>query len=245
MQINKQYIELLKSLTSINPSVLILRDGESNVTRMLNVTKDIFYELVAPKSVFDFSGEDIGFFAFPEFHDLFSAFPDAEVTQLDARKLKIKDTETGDSFTYATHERLYIKGTFKGIDPADTHFKFVMSDKMRANIKNRASLISANRINFVSNEDDSLKVTMVNSQTENDFSFIIAKTEAHPDDGHVIDDESGMRTDLSVSFPSGIIAKLPNGDYHVEVSNTGLISFILDAEGIELVVRACAIDEGV
>ncbi len=245
MQINKQYIELLKSLTSINPSVLILRDGENNVTRMLNATKDIFYELIAPKSVFDFQGDDIGFFAFPEFHDLFSAFADSEVTSVDARKLKIKDTESGDSFTYSTHERQYIKGTFKGIDLADTHFKFFMSDKMRANIKNRAGLISADRINFVSNDDDTLKVTMVNSKTENDFSFNIGKTDVSPENGHVMDVDSGMRTDLSVVFPSGIISKLPNGDYDVEVSNTGLITFTLKAEGIELIVRACSIDEGV
>ena len=245
MNINKQYIELLKALTTINPSVLILREGETNLTRMLNVTKDIFYELIAPKESFDFEGDCIGFFAFPEFHDLYSAFGNTEVTQLDARRLKIVDVDSNDAFTYSTHERTFIKGTYKGIDPTDNHFKFLLTDKMRASLKSRAGLVNAERIVFKSIEgEDAVRVTMVNTKSENDFSFAIRKTDELPDNGHILD-ATGARTELDIVFPAGVISKLPNGDYDVEVSNTGLICFKLKAEGISLSVLACCIDTGV
>lgn len=247
MQISKEYIELLKSLTSVNPSVLIVRDEVSNmnVVRHMNATKDIFYELIAPAETFGFDGAYMGFFAFPEFHDLFSAFDHTSIEQHGDDRLKIVDVDSKDAFTYKTHDRQYIKGTFKAIDPTEPEFVFTMTDKLRANIRSKAGLISADRIIIKSVADeDAVLITMLNSKSGNDYSFKVNPNKAETGEGHV-EGDNGERTDLSQIFPASIISKLPSGDYKVEVSSQGLLSFFLKTEGINLSIRATAIDEGV
>ena len=240
MQINKEYIELLKSLTAINPSVLIVRDETetNNIVRQINASRDTFYELGAPRTSFDFEGDCIAFFQFGEFHDLFSAFKNTEVSQLDERKLRITDVDSGDGFTYSTHEKKFITGVFKSVTPVNPHFRWVMNDKMRSAIKSRMSLIGATNLRIASLDDgsDAIRITAFNKDTQNDFFFDLRATEDHSW-GHV--DE----TRVNVVFPASVIAKLPNGEYKVEVSNDGLITFILSTDGISLRVMASSIDD--
>ena len=106
VQYNSELFDLVKDLTAINTQVVFEKDEEGNiVVRRADSESTIAYELKAGREYFDFDGEHVAFYNYPEFFQYFKALGEPELS-ISQKSLTLKEGGSKTSYLLSNPEAI-------------------------------------------------------------------------------------------------------------------------------------------
>jgi hypothetical protein len=218
---NKDFLSLLNELSSINESIIIKKSesGDAIVVQRANNAKSVAYRLIANKNLFDFSGDSIAFYKFPEFYQLNSCFNSTNIEQTEDRLILSNDEES------------LMKGPSKiNFENPDASFELKASDLKQ--LKKMIGLLTTKNMKILCNSSTSEHITMnlYNNNHDNSFSknYITSL---------MLND-----TNIEYSISTDIITLIPDSDYTVDIKKEGIVRFLMKRENISLEIFTAQID---
>lgn len=224
MNIEKSYLALLSDLSSIQPSVLIRKDGDQLLTMQCSNEQTIFYTLRVPNDFFSFESKQVGFHTYSEFYSIFKAFEKAEVTQPNDTTLVVGEGRS--KIKYGLTPENAIRGKFSKMDTPEFEVNVDMPQELLQLIRSRSSLISSKFINFRTDQGKLTLKTFDPNNPSNEWTHVIEDSEIDSD------------VDLDVNFPIEMFNTCPKGSYTMSISSQGLTRFVFNSETFDLVIFA-------
>lgn len=108
MNYNRQYLNMVNLLGSLNAFMYCKRSGDRIVSQMRNKVGTIIYALDAPHSYFEFSGDEIAVNEFKSFHNMISFFKNDPEIHHDSSSFTIECE--GAKFRYPEAMRQMVRG---------------------------------------------------------------------------------------------------------------------------------------
>lgn len=221
IQYNANYFELVKSLTSISPGMIFVKEPETKkiiITRT-NKTRTIFFKVDAPESHFTFEGEKVAFYNFGEFHQLINAFGASKLSQKE-NKIIIESSIGKINYILSAPETLS-KAPSK-INLSDPDIVFNLSADGLAELKKVNSLLNAKYANITS-VAGSLTFKLFNSVHDNSFDKLFTPETI-----------AAGAEDFDFPIQSEIFSKIPTGiNYKVSLYKKGFVFFSCKKEDID------------
>lgn len=233
VEYDKEILSLLNDLCSINESIIIKKDDKKLTVQRANNAKSIAYRLNMNPSVFNFDGDSVSFYKFPEFYQLLSCFDSPELHQ-DESKLILSKDKSKINYLLSDPETLS-KGP-SSLNFTEPQASFALKSSDIKELKKMIGLLTAKNTNF-SCSDKKVNITCYNSNHENSFS----KT-------YLTDT---LTSDIKFSISSEIFTVIPDGDYTIELMRKTLPNkkevhmarFTLQKKDISLEIFTAEIDE--
>lgn len=233
VEYNKEVFSLLNDLCSINESIIIKKDDDKLLVQRANNAKSIAYRLIVNKESFNFEGDSVAFYKFPEFYQLVSCFENPTLTQTED-KFTISKDKSRINYLLSDASTLS-KGPSKlSFDKADVSFILKGSDIKE--MKKMIGLLVARNTRFVC-ADNKVSVGCYNNNHDNSFTK-----------DYLVDDATH---DMSFSISSEVFTVMPDGDYKVELTEktlpngrvARLVRFTIQKKDISLEIFTAEIDE--
>jgi len=230
---DKDILSLLNDLCAINESLIIKRDDKKLSIQRANNAKSIAYRLSMNPEVFDFDGESVSFYKFPEFFQLLSCFETPDLHQSDNKLILSKD-KSKINYLISDPETLSKNPSKINFDNPQVSFQLKSADIKE--LKKMIGLLTAKNTNF-SCLKDKVDITCYNNSHENSFSKSYSTDK--------------LLKDLEFSISSEIFTVIPDGDYVVELmektlpnkQTASMARFTLQKKDISLEIFTANIDE--
>lgn len=210
---NPEYLKLLKHLSNINEKILIKKTDDQKEIEIegKNIATTVAYTLKTKIEDFQFDGDEVGFYQFPEFFELFDAFDSPKIKQHDAKFEIIKDKS---KITYYTADPESIPAIFKKIKFEEPDASFTLTEDDMNHIKKMIGLVDADAVSFIV-EDNVLTVVLAGDEKDNSYQK-----------EYEIEDS----IDVDISIPTRIFEVAPKGDYEIQIKEEGVMRFIYKNE---------------
>lgn len=209
---NSDYVELVKDLAGISPSIVISKDEGFITIIRTNKSQSICFRLIAPADYFDFDSNKIAFGNFVEFHQLMNAFGSGMSNlQLKGNKVVITTNSGKINYILAAHESLPKAPARLNFN--DPELEFNLSSTALSEISKANNLVKAMFAN-ISYKNGSVTIKLFNSTHENSFDKTFA-----------VDTKIDDLSDFDFSIYSQIFSKMPIGfDYKVKIKTKGYLA---------------------
>jgi len=227
---NKEILEMVKNLTPINNSVVIEKDvstSKSIVINATNPTTTIAYKFLAPVDSFAFDGEEIAFYDFSEFFQLFSYFKNPELQQ-NTNQLLISSGKS--KINYLLSDTEVIKKGPKKVAFSNPDVSFQITSEDVTELEKIINLINAENVN-ISVKGNKATFKLYNSAHENSFQkeFKI---------------ENASQSTIDLNFSSEVFALLPKESYKLEIKKEGIMKISLEGKSdISLELYVAEVEE--
>lgn len=207
----KEFLDLLKNLTSINNSIILDdMDGDIFISRF-NESQSVVYQLKAPKEYFN--TDTVAFYNFNEFSQILSVFQNPVIERVSDNNIdKITISEGKSKINYVlTDPEVLVKGKKKAPQLPDKVFTLNLTIDEIRNIKKMISILKASNINFIVN-DNILTVSIGNDNHNNSYSkefTLETSTENY-----------------SGSFKTDVFMYVPDNSYVLNIAKNGESSIL-------------------
>jgi hypothetical protein len=222
-------ISLLNQLaSSISNSIIIKKNEEENglIINRTNPSETVSFFFNVPSTDFDFDGNEISFYNFPEFFQLLSVFKDPKITQ-DNNKLVISKNSSKIKYVLSDSEIISEgpKGFKIDIEPNTI---FELTDAELKDFGKMIGLVGAERANLKV-DDNKLTVTLGNETHENTFEKVFSVINS--------DGES-----VGFNIPAEIFTIVPNGNYKISIWKDGIVIFELKHPNVSLKIMTAELE---
>lgn len=236
MNFDPEYFDLVKSLSPISQGVIFHKtkevpgdDKSKDLIRIIrcNKAKTIFFKIMAPAELFDFSGEDLAFIDFAGFYKAMNTFSPAALVQ---KNNNVVITSNTGKINYRLSMPSSLYKAPKDICFDDISVSFNLSAETLAEVSKASDLVKAEFANIIY-QNNLVTLRVFNSVHGHSFD-----KEFHPD--FIADGIS----DFNFTIKSEILSRLPLDNYVVSIKEGGHIGFsVTRPNGINLLVLTCKI----
>lgn len=227
---NKDCLNLINSLSNISEKVLVEKTEEGQFIKIDGKNKDttVAYKFNAPVVDFNFDGDTIGFYDFPEFFTLVSEFDEPVITQVNDDKVQISKGKAKLSYHLADEEA--IKKPFQKIKFEDPDAVFTLTEANFAKISSMIGKLKAENVSIII-EDNEVRLRLFTGGRDNEF-----------EETFEISDSSGE--EFEITLTNEIFTLAPKGDYTISVKEEGIVQFNYENEdGFDLKLFTAEIEE--
>lgn len=217
---NGGILEIVDSLTKINPSVIFWKEEDHIRVSMLDIDRLIGYKMTFPLTMLDID-DTIAFYNYPEFHQLYKMIPEASIIIDDHKKIRICGETTKIGYFLSPVEKVNIASDDKPLSPKNfkfegSSFSFSLTKKMLAELKSTSSKLGVQIINLKSLvADKTVIMKMYNVDEEISFEKMLP-----------LDVAEGCTESFDFDIIADHITRLPSiFDYVVNVNANGQIRF--------------------
>lgn len=233
VEYNKDILSLLNDLCAINESVILKKDDKKLTVQRANNAKSIAYRLNMNPEVFNFDGDSVSFYKFPEFFQLLSCFENPDLHQSESKLILSKDKS---KINYLLSDPETLSKSPSNINFTNPQVSFKLKSADIKELKKMIGLLTAKNTNF-SCSNKKVDITCYNSNHDNSFS------KTYPTDTNT--------QDLEFSISSEIFTVIPEGDYTIELVQkltpqkkaVHMVRFTLEKKDISLEIFTAEIDE--
>ena len=151
MEFKKEYLDLVKDLSPINPCIIFDKDEDNVIIKRSDASNSIIYTLEAPKDNFNFEAEDIAFYNYPEFHQILSVFDEPKLIESAENRITISEKQSKINYRISDSEvipKVQGEGHFESPD-----CEFTITVEQLDKIKKMIGLISSEKIRFKVTKD--------------------------------------------------------------------------------------------
>jgi hypothetical protein len=214
---NKEFISLLNNLSIINKKFIINKKDNKIRVDGKNEGVTVAYTFNCDAENFDFDGEEIAFYNFSEFYDLFNVYKDSSLNyDSNYGLLEIKDNNSKSKIKYYTADPEIVPKTFDFLKFDSFDYKFYLNSEEFAYIRKMVGLVDAKKVKF------SLK--------NGEFKLVLFSDEKNPTFEKTFEIEASSELDVSTdSFslvtPPDIFLFSPKGDYEIQIRKAGVFKF--------------------
>ena len=216
---SREYLALLNELVKINKQIIVEKKDDSIFVNRNN--EAIAYTLSADKSNFDFEGNDIAFYEFSEFFQLFNTFKEPEIIQdksENSSKIILKQNRS--KITYKLSDGEALEPGHDGIDIEEEVAILKLTKQELQEIRKMASVLKAKYIEFVIDGEEVL-VKCSNLGVGNSWDNVYSL-------------ESEAKQNVKLIFNSEIIDQIPDNDYTIHFDARGLADFEYVSDKVNL-----------
>ena len=232
---NKEVLSLINELTKINTKLLIEKeevDKKEEPKKILidgkNADTTIAYKFSTDIENFTFDGEEVAFYDFSEFYELFDVLETPKVVQINNDKFEIKKNKT--KITYFISDSEAVGSGFSEINFQDPDFTFVVSEEQLKDLRKMITLIQADTIT-ISIEKGQVNVKLSSGEKNNSYET-------------QFETEDDCKEDFSVTTETDAWEKIPEGTYDIQVKSEGIVRFkYLENDKVSLDIYAAEIEE--
>lgn len=216
---SKEYLSLLNELVKINKHIIIEKNDDSIIVKRLG--DSIAYTLSADKSNFDFEGNEIAFYEFSNFYQLFNTLKEPEIIQDDSENSsKIILKQNRSKITYKLSDGEAIDPGHEGIEIKNEVATLKLTKQELQEIRKMASVLKADYIEFDINGDEVL-VRCSNLGIGNSWDNVYSL-------------ESESSESVKLIFKSEVIDQIPENDYTIHFDSRGLADFEYVSDKVNL-----------
>lgn len=232
----KNVLSLVNDLSVVTPSVIFKKENNQIVVRRANMAESIAYELKTKKEIFDFLGDELAFYNFPEFYQILSSFTEPNIKQ------KIDNQNEDDEITTFLISKdksriIYKISDISSLRPNPSEFpsmddndlNFIINGDDLKELQKMKGLINASNLK-INMSDGILKLELFSNSYDNSF-----------DKEYIISNSKVEKINMVIS--TEILSVLPKGDYNVKINTEGIITFTLKNDDIELVIITAELEE--
>ena len=227
MNYNKNLIELISDLSSLQAQ-LIFEDDKNQQTFTVKANDDkvtTCFILNAPKSYFDFTGDQIAFYDYTKFKKYFSIFdkPTKDPATSNVPKLDITPNKNGNGYTLNIQSSIdsrcfytklgdphvVTKPQFDKIAMPSIDAELPLSEEDVINLKSMISTVSADTATF-NCSGNVCKVTLCNNYSGDTFTMSFDLT-------------TPTQNNFEIVIPKNGIVAMPVASYNIKMCSRGLI----------------------
>ena len=208
---NKAFLDVVRSLTPIQPSMKFSREGDVVTVLMASTSKSIAFKIDAPATFFDFEGTDINFRDFSEFHQFINAFESISLTQAE-NSMVISNQNS--EINYVLTNPAAMPKIPTSIARKDPNVTFILSVKDLTEISKMSNLVKAEYIEIKFNKtSNQIALKLFNSAHDNSFKKTYTP------------EKIAENTDtFDFIIRSEVISRMPDvSDYRISLVNSGFI----------------------
>lgn len=220
---NPMFLDMVKELSKISPKILFSKSDDSVLVR--HKENEISFVLKTSDSNFDFNSTKLGFLDFSKFYDLYKIFKNPTLTHTEEGKIFIQSGPNKVTFVPSNPD--LIRNTFNEMVEVEDVLTFNLTKEQLSNLNKMIGKINpgANGSAYVTVQltDGNLKLVLSNKVVPNTFEM-------------EVDLEDKTTPDVEAKFSCDILARAPENDYIVSVSETA-ITMKTKNDNYELVMR--------
>ena len=230
MNYNQKSLEFLNNLAIINNQFIFEKSGNNVIVKRANVSKTIAYIYTLPKEHFDFDGENIAFYNFPEFYQLFSTMANGTAPILmEQNENKLILSATNSKINYLLSDIESIQKGPGNVNFSDEDLTLKLSNKDMTELKKMISLLVAENVKF-SIKDKVVTVKIFNSIHDNSFEIKYTL-------------EESSKVDFDITISSEVFTVIPIEDYSVKIKHEGIIKFELNKNSEKLELYTAEVED--
>lgn len=235
MSYDKKLFDVMKSLSPINNSVVIVKDGDNISIKHKHPETFIWMNLTAPSKTFAFDGEQIAFYNFDEFYQFLKLFEDPKI-DIENSKIVISDTSSKTEYYLkdprACSEVVNMTKLYSNWGSSDFQFQFTQRDL--ESFSKASSLISSDkkRKARVYGNATQVNIDLVNMNI-NPKQQAFDKTYSKKFN---IENITGFSDEFNFTINADFLLNIPKRDYVFEIKTIGQIkaSFSDDLINVDL-----------
>jgi len=233
---NKEFISLLNNLSVINKKFIINKEDEDIKTDSKNDGCTVAYTLSCKLDNFNFDGDNVAFYDFSEFYDLFGVYKDCSLNHDDTTGLiEIKDNTSDSKIKYFTADPEIVPKTFKRLKFDSYDYRFWLSTEEFVYIRKMISLLDAKKVKFLLKKGE-FKVVLFSGEKNPSFEKTF---EIEP-----FEKDSDFSTDkFNLVLPPDIFLFAPKNDYEIQINKEGVFKFNYIDDNFDLSLYSATNDE--
>ena len=227
---NKEVLELIDELTSINSAIKIYKEDNKIFIRSQNPSESIAYILATEVSSFDFDGEEIAFYNYSDFYKWISALNVTEISQTQDGMLQLGNGKQKGQ--YQSSDVDVVRGGRFDIEFEDPDATFNLSTEDIKELNKLRSLIGKDNNLKFGFDNRTATVEIYNNGTANTVETELGLTNS-------VDEPFSIR--LSDEF----LASLPQKySYRVDVKREGIARFSMNNDfGVDVEIFIAEVEE--
>lgn len=222
MSYERKLFDIVKSLSTINNSIVMVREGDTISIRHKHPETFIWMNLTTPSSSFSFEKDQLAFYNFDEFYQFLKLFEDPKL-DIENNKLIISDASSKTEYYLkdprACSEVINVKKIYDNWGSSDFRFQFAQKDL--ESFSKASSLISADKKRKARIHGDATTVTieLVNmniNPKQNAYDKTYSKT-------FNIENITGFSDKFNFTINADFLLNIPKRDYIFEIKTEGKI----------------------
>jgi len=233
---DKSALSTVNKLGIVTPSVIFKKDEDGVVLRRANAAESIAYELKMKNECLDFVGDELAFYNFQEFFQLFSCFEDPTIKQKIENEGK-EDEKTSFIISKDKSKILYKISEPTSLKPSpsefpsmdDSNLNYLITAEELKELQKMKGLLSAGKLKITMKEG-LVVMELFNSSYDNSF-----------DKEYTVQNSTVEELDLIMS--SDILDVLPSGDYEIKVKKEGIVSLTLKNANVDLIIFTAELED--
>ena len=226
LEYDKEILSLINDLSTINPSIILEKNGDQILINRTNPATTIAYRLTTDASGLNFEGDEIAFHTYQEFYQLLTCFEDPSIKQNDN---KVIISEKNSKINYLLSDADTIKRGPKEFLFTDADIELELSSVDIKELVKMIGLLNSNKV-ILSCKSNKIDVCLSNSDHDNSFN-------------KVYDATSEEIEDFELVISTDIFTLSPKGDYKISVKKEGIAKFELMHEKVKLDLYTAEIED--
>jgi len=212
---NKKTLGLINQLMGVTRQLTIEKTENKKQIKIItkNASDSVAYNLFAPVEDFQFEGEDISFYDFSEFHNLFSVYESPELFQSEDKFL-IQKGKSKTKYNFADKEALDNEYDYIAFNEA--HAEFALSSDDFKSLQKMSKLIHS----------EFLKLNV----TSNQITVQLFADPTQPTHEETFELKNNVGKDWEIVVSKDILDVAPDNDYIIQLRTEGIIKFIYNTE---------------
>lgn len=216
---DKNFLNLLNELSKMDGQIVIEREDKSIFVR--RIIDNNAYTLSADESKFDFVGEEIGFYDFPEFYQLLCTLKEPVIEQTeDSNKIVLKQNRSKINYVISDPESL-VAPRHPGVEYDNVDAVLKLTKEEFQEIRKMASVLKAKYTQFTIKGNE-VTVKCYNEGHDNSW-----------DNTYELDSVDTEET-ITMKFFSETFTLFPMNDYTIYFNGEGLVDFKYKSEEVNL-----------
>jgi len=225
---NKDTMDLIGELGAINSQIIVEKDEKKQniLISRKNPATTIAYIFKAPVDHFNFNGDNIAFYNFPEFYQMISCFDQPTIKQ-NSNKIIVSQGSAKINYVLTDAETLKKgpgKVNFSGPDATIN----LPSDELKE-LEKMIGLFGALGVELTV-KDNSVVVKVFNDDYDNSFQKEYKSVGKN-------------KSNFSLKISSEVFVLLPKEDYNLEIKKEGIVRFSFNKNGTELDLFTAELEE--
>lgn len=221
----KSTIDLIRRLTTINPSILIEKDDTKITIKSSDSSGSVAYMFEAESADFGFTGDEVGFLDFNEFHQLLNVYKNPTIMQDEDDALDLVISENRSKISYRLTNSEVIKRGFNEIEFGDSDVEFILTTDDIKHINKMLSLVNAESVKMAV-ADGKIKFTLFSKKSTNTFE-------------EVYDSDSANDKEFSINLTKDTFVMIPADNYRISAKEEGIVKFSMirdDSASVDIYV---------
>jgi len=223
-------LDLINQLsTTISNGIIITKneDEKKMIINRTNPSESVTFFFKAPIEDFEFEGDEVAIYNFPEFFQLFSVFKEPKIVQ-DLNRLTMSKGTSKIRYILSDSEALSSspKGCNIEVGPAT---KFELTEEELKNLGKMIGLVNSEKA-MLHVDEKKLTLRLGNETHDNSYERVL----------DLIDD---AEEEFSFEIPSEVFTVIPSGNYTVSIWQEGIVVLDYKSNNIELKILTAELED--